>query len=89
MSPTRKAEDFVEIFVTDSTMTAQKIIDVLLAPEGIEVRLHDRKDQAFPSVGQPGGVFIAVPEGQRDKAVGLLDEARENGYLNEEDGAKV
>jgi hypothetical protein len=89
MEPTSKAEDFVEIYHAESQMAAQKIVDVLLTPAEIPVRIHDRIDQAFPSVGQPGGVFIAVPADQRERALAILDEAREDGYLDAEDGAKV
>jgi hypothetical protein len=42
-----------------------------------------------PASTQAHGVFIAVPEEQREKAVAILDEARENGYLDGEDGERV
>jgi hypothetical protein len=88
MSPHR-AQDFVEIYQAGSPIAAQKIVDVLLAPEGIEVMLHDRMNVVAPADSQTGGVFIAVPAEQREKAVALLDEARENGYLDDEDGERV
>jgi hypothetical protein len=89
METPRSAQEFVEIFRTDSVVVAQELVDVLLIPEGIEALVHDRKDQAFPGVGQPGSFYIAVPAEQRTKAVGLIDEARENGMIDAEDGAKV
>ncbi len=89
MSPTHKPRDFVEIFQAESAITAQKIVDVLLAPEGIEVMLHDRMNVVAPAGTQFGGVYIAVPAEQRDQAIGILDEARANGYLDDADGDKV
>jgi hypothetical protein len=89
MHPTSNPEDFVEIYHTDSLMAAQKIIDVLLTPAGIAVQIHDRIDQAFPSLGKAGGVFIAVQADLREKALAILDEAREDGFLDGQDGAKV
>ncbi len=89
MVPTHKARDFVEIYHAQSAIAAQKIVDVILAPEGIEVMLHDRVNVVAPASSQFGGVYIAVPSEQREKAVGLLDEARENGYLDDEDGEAV
>jgi hypothetical protein len=84
-----RTDDFVEVFQADGMISAQKIVDVVLAPGGVEAQIHDRKDQALPGIGQPGGYFIAVPESQREKAVGLIDEARENGFLDEDEVAKV
>jgi len=89
MERTRKAGDLVEIFHTESIVVAQEIVDAILAPEGVEATLHDRKDQAFPGVGQPGGFYVAVPADQREKAVGLIDEARENGLLDADDGNRL
>ena len=78
-----RSEVIVEVFQADSELAAQQIVDVVLGPGGVEAQIHDRKDQALPGVGQPGGFFIAVPVSQREKAVGLIDEARENGFLDE------
>jgi hypothetical protein len=89
MDPNRKASDFVEIYHADSRIAAQKIIDVILAPEGVETMVHDRLAEHLPGMGLPGGVYIAVPDDQREKAVGLLDEARENGFLEDEDGETI
>ena len=85
MEPNGTAEEFVEVFHTDSRVEAQKIVDVLLGPDEIEATVHDRKDLAFPGVGQPGGFYIAVPASKREKALGLIDEARENGFLDEDE----
>jgi hypothetical protein len=81
--------EVIEVFHTDSVIVARKIVDVLLGPEGVDATLHDRKDQAFPGLGQPGGMYVAVPMGQREKALGLIDEARENGFLDEDEGERV
>ncbi len=89
MAESRNPDDIVEIFHTDDPLAAQKIVDVVLVPEGIDATLHDRKDAVFPATGQPGGVYIAVPVAQREKAVGLIDEARENGFLEQGEGDKV
>jgi hypothetical protein len=84
-----QSDDLVEIFQADALISAQKIVDVVLAPGGVEAQIHDRKDRALPGVGQPGGYFIAVPQSQREKAVGLIDEARENGFLDEDEVEKL
>ena len=70
-----RAEDFVEIYRTDSTTEAIRLVEVVLKPQGVEAVLHDRRDHAFPAPSsQPGEVFIAVPSSQRERAVALLDE---------------
>lgn len=84
-----RSDDFVEVFQADALIAAQKIVDVVLAPGGIQAQIHDRKDQALLGAGQPGGFFIAVPTSLREKAVGLIDEARENGFLDEDEVEKV
>jgi hypothetical protein len=88
MDATRR-DDYVEVFRSDGLIAAQKIVDVILAPGGIEAQIHDRKDLALAGIGQPGAFFIAVPASQREKAVGLIDEARENGFLDEDEVEKV
>jgi hypothetical protein len=85
----RKAGDYTEVYHTASTSEAQRILDVILLPAGIEAVLHDRKDHAFPAAGQPGEVAIAVPMDQREKSVDLITEAIENGYLKDLEGQIV
>ena len=86
---TTPTDDLVEVFQADDAIAAQKIVDVVLAPGGVEGLIHDRKDQALPGLGQPGAFYIAVPASQREKAVGLIDEARENGFLDEDEVEKI
>jgi hypothetical protein len=78
------ADDFVEVYHTNTTAEAQKILDVILAPQGVEGVIHDRQDHAFiaPSA-QAGSVSVAVPFGSREQAILLLQEARAAGYLDE------
>jgi hypothetical protein len=79
---TYRADDFLEIYHTDSTVEAGRILEVVLIPQGIEGVIHDRTDHALPApASQPGEVSIAVPRGQKAEAVRLLLEAREAGYL--------
>lgn len=74
--------DYVEIYHTESTTEARKILDVVLRPNGIEAVLHDRTDHAFPApAAQPGAIFIAVPLRQREEAERLIREAKADGYL--------
>jgi hypothetical protein len=89
MESTPQPDNLVEIFHTNDLAAAQEIVVVVLQPEGIEAVVHDRKDMAFPASGQPGGFYIAVPGTQREKAIGLIDEARENGFLDDKEGDKV
>jgi len=90
MAQTHKAGEFVEIYQAESQIAAQKIVDVLLGPEGIEVMLHDRLNVVAPApAGQAGGFFIAVPADQRERAVTILEEAKDNGYLDDEDGELI
>jgi hypothetical protein len=82
-------DDYVEVFQTDSTIAAQKVLDVLLVPEGIKAVLRDRKSENFPGAGLPGSLFIAVHRDDLERATGILDEARENGFLEVDEGAPV
>ncbi len=76
----------VEVWIAPSTVVAQKILDVLLTPEGIEATVHDRRDAMFPSEGEPGGYYVAVRADQADRAREILDEARRNGFLDPQEG---
>jgi hypothetical protein len=84
---TYTADDYTEIYHTDSTAEARKILDVILLPQNIEAVIHDRSDKALPAAGQPGGYYIAVPGAQREQAAAILQEAVDNGYL--EGGAMI
>jgi hypothetical protein len=86
MQPQDKSLAFVEVYRAASTQSAQKILDVLLAPEGIEAMVHDRRDSMFPGVGEPGAYFVAARADQADRAREILDEAQRNGFLDPEDG---
>jgi hypothetical protein len=83
------AGDLVEVFQTDSLIAAQKVLDVILGPEGIKAVLHERRDQMFPGAGKPGAVFIAVASADRGRAVALIEEAEQNGFLEPDEGEKV
>ena len=81
--------DIVEVFEASTLAAGQKILDVLLLPEGIEADLHDRSDHAFPAEGQPGAHFIAVPLPQEARAREVLSEAMNNGFLDPSDGEVI
>ena len=81
--------DIVEVFVASTLAAGQKILDVLLLPEGIEADLHDRSDHVFPAEGQPGAYFIAVPLTQETRAREVLSEAMKNGFLDPSDGEAI
>jgi hypothetical protein len=83
---TAKNTDVVEVYRTESTIVAQKIVDVILIPDGINAVVHDRSDRAFPGIGQPGGWFVAVPGLQREEALRLIGEAMDNGFIDDEEG---
>jgi hypothetical protein len=75
MATEHTADDFVEIYETDSPTEAERIVDVVLRPEGIEAVLHDRMSHAFPAPSsEPGNIAVAVPNEQREQAQQLLDE---------------
>jgi hypothetical protein len=84
--PANDSAEYVEVYHTDSTIAAQKVLDTLLVPEGVRAQLHDRKEGMFPGQGLPGGVFIAVDKEQEDKARELIAEAQENGFLEDDEG---
>ncbi len=72
---TPSAEDFVEIYETDSQARAARIVAVVLRAQGVEAVLHDRTDHAIPApASQPGSYFIAVPADDRERALTLLRE---------------
>jgi hypothetical protein len=87
--PANDSAEYVEVFHTDSTIVAQKILDLLLVPEGVRAQLHDRKEGMFPGQGLPGGVYIAVVKEQEDAARELIGEALENGFLGDDEGEIV
>jgi hypothetical protein len=78
-------EDFVDVYRTDSSFAAQKIVDTLLGPEGIQTLLSDRHVTMVPSPGQEG-VHLAVALHDRERAVAIIREAQENGFLDDEEG---
>ena len=86
MAVASESGEYVEVYHTDSTIVAQKILDVLLLPEGVQALVHDRKEGMFPGQGLPGAVYIAVLKEQEDAARELIGEAHENGFLEDEDG---
>ncbi len=73
------ADDFVEIYRTDSQTDAMRIVDLVLVPQGIEAVLHDRTDHAFPTpASQPGDFFVAVTANQEKRAIELIREFLED-----------
>jgi hypothetical protein len=82
---TPETEDFVDVYRTDSTIAAQKVVDTLLGPAGIETLVSDRHLTMLPSPGQEG-VRISVAIHERERAVEILREAYENGYLAPAEG---
>lgn len=83
------AEEFVEVYRTESPIVSQKVLDLVLGPEGIEGVVHDRKEAMFVGVGKPGGYFIAVPKEQQARAAELIAEAEQNGFLDAGEGNAV
>ena len=82
MATTYTPEDYTEIYHTDSTLEAERILATVLTPGGVEGVIHDRIDAALPApASQPGEVAIAVPNDQLAEARRLLVEARDNGYI--------
>jgi hypothetical protein len=79
-------EDYTEVYRAASTIGAQKILDTLFVPEGIHALVHDRADQMLPGTGQPGGYYLAVAAPHRERALAVLRDAQDNGFLDGEDG---
>lgn len=79
---TKTGEELVEVYRAGSAVEADKIVTVVLNPEGIEASVLDRNDREFPGVGQPGGYYVAVDESQKDRARELIDEAVKNGVVS-------
>jgi hypothetical protein len=75
--------ELVEVFRADTFLLADKIARVVLNAEGLEASVIDRTDHELPGVGQPGGYFVVVDAVQRERAVGLIEEARTNGLITE------
>jgi hypothetical protein len=82
----RDTEELIEVYRTTSPIVAQKILDTLFVPENIRATVHDRLDQMLPGTGQPGGLYLAVVASDRDRAVQVLTEAHENGFLDDAEG---
>lgn len=78
-----RAEDWVEVYHTDSILDAERILDSVLRSEGIEGVIHDRTDHALPApASQPGTVGIAVAASDATAARELLREAAVDGVLD-------
>lgn len=78
---TKPGEELVEVYRAGSAVEADKIVTVVLNPEGIEASVLDRNDREFPGIGQSGGYFVAVDESQKERALQLIDEAVKNGVV--------
>ena len=50
------------------------------------VIVGDHTDHALHAIGQPGAVIIFVPVEHKERALQIIAEARENGYLDAEEG---
>jgi len=75
--------ELVEIFRADSLVAADKIVTVVLNPEGIRASVIDKNDREFPGAGQSGGYFVAVEDSKKERALELIDEAVKNGVITE------
>ena len=79
-----RQDDWTEVYHTDSTLEAQRILDTVLRSEGIEGLIHDRTDHALPApASQPGTVAIAVRQRDADRARQLLDQAAADGIMDD------
>ncbi len=86
--PPHVTDDLVEVFVTDSTVEARRVLDTLLLPAGISGDIRDRMVHAFPAPAtETGAIAIAVSATDRDRAVAILKEAEEDGYIDHTDAA--
>ena len=69
------ADDFVEVYEADSAADADRIVHVVLSPEGIECVIHDRISRSFPAPSTTSGeASVAVPTKDRDRAIAVLRE---------------
>jgi hypothetical protein len=81
-------DDVVEVYRTDSTVEAHRVLDTLLAPAGIRGLIRDRMDHALPApASQPGQLSIAVAAPDAQRAIEILKEAEEDGYIDHTDAA--
>jgi hypothetical protein len=75
MDKVPNADDFVEVYEADSAADADRIVHLVLSPEGIECILHDRITRSFPAPSTTSGeASIAVPVKDKDRAIALLRE---------------
>ncbi|HEY7955644.1 MAG: hypothetical protein ACHQ17_03980 [Polyangia bacterium] len=78
-------EAMVEVFRCTDEGLAQMAIDVVLGPQGITGRIHDRISRMIPVPGSMAGAyFIAVPESQAQEAVRTLRQAQADGALSDD-----
>lgn len=78
--------DLAEVFRCGARMEANRVIDELLAPEGIEGFVHDRTSSSLPARAEMGDYFVAVPADKAPRARGLLERARHAGELDAQSG---
>ncbi len=84
MTPTYAADELREIYHTDSSIEALRIVDTLLRPAGVEAVIHDRTSHSFPAPSsEPGQVAIAVTAADQARAIEILGEAARDGMLDD------
>lgn len=83
----QRSEQTVEVYRCNQELEANRVIDELLGPAGIECFVHDRASHALPvPSSQTGALFIAVPAAQAAQARSLLLQARADGELDDSGG---
>lgn len=81
--------DLIEVYRCGAEMEANRVIDELLAPEGIEGFVHDRTSHSLPSPAEMGDFFIAVPTALGARARIVLAQARAAGELDAQSGSII
>jgi hypothetical protein len=74
--------DLVEIYGCPDTLEANIICDEVLAPNGVDSRVHDLEPPMFPAPASHGGQRIAVPAPMAPLARELIALARDEGAIS-------
>ena len=82
-------EEYIEIYRCNDQLEANRVVDELLGPGGVEALVHNRSNGALPGAAESGGYYVAVPSDSAAEALQILTEARADGELEADSGELI
>jgi hypothetical protein len=65
--------DWVEIFRTTDPLEAERLLNEVLKPNGVEAVIRDRTSHPFNTPSMAGGYYLAVKAADAEKARELIE----------------